>query len=320
METETSQHPERTPGADGRPARYGTPDPRDRRNSLSLGIVQFADRGAPADNLARTGELIREAAAAGAGVIVSPELVEGRYFCQSEDPQWFDRAVEAGTGAGFAAFEGWARELDVVLTYSFFERANQSYFNTLAVFDGARGCLGFYRKSHIPDGPGYEEKFYFNPGDTGFRVFETSRGRVGAAVCWDQWFPEAARLLALRGAECLLYPTAIGSEPEEPDVDTRDHWRRVMQGHAGANLIPLAASNRHGHEPGPAGGITFYGSSFIADPRGAVVAELPRDREGAAVAVFDRARLRRDRANWGFFRDRRPDLYGGLLSLDGSAS
>mgnify|MGYP006269635399 CR=1 FL=1 len=288
-------------------------------DGLALGVIQFADRGSPTANLDRAEELIREAAGRGARIIVSPELLETPYFCQGEDPDRFAEAVVAGEGPGFSRFEGLARELGVVLPYGFFERANQSYFNSLAVFDADRGCLGVYRKSHIPDGPGYEEKFYFNPGDTGFRVFETSHGRVGAAVCWDQWFPEAARCLALRGAECLLYPTAIGSEPEEPEMDSRDHWRRVMQGHAGANLVPVAASNRHGWEDGAAGGITFYGSSFIADPWGAVAAELPRDADGSAVAVFDRKKLRRDRANWGFFRDRRPDLYGGLLGFDGSA-
>ncbi len=277
----------------------------------------MADRGNPTVNLDRAEELIREGREKGAGVILTPELLETPYFCQREDPEWFARAEPAGEGTGFKRFAALAEELEVVLPYSFFERANQSYFNSLAVFDGRAGCLGVYRKSHIPDGPGYEEKFYFNPGDTGLRVFHTSRGVIGAAVCWDQWFPEAARLLTLRGAECLLYPTAIGSEPEEPETDSRNHWRRVMQGHAGANLIPVAASNRYGFEKGPTEGITFYGSSFIADPWGEIVEELPREGDGVAVHRFSRARLRKDRANWGFFRDRRPDLYRGLLSLDG---
>ena len=284
---------------------------------LSLGVVQFAHTGSLAGNLERVDELVRSAHAKGARIILTPELLDGPYFCQREDPKWFDAAVPAGEGEGFRRFEELSRELDVVLAYSFFERANQSYFNSLAVFDGARGCLGVYRKSHIPDGPGYEEKFYFNPGDTGFRVFDTSKGRVGAAVCWDQWFPETARILALKGAECLLYPTAIGSEPEEPGLDSRDHWQRVMQGHSGANLLPVVASNRYGWEDGPNGGVTFYGSSFITDSWGAKVKELPREGDGAAVVEFDRAQMQRDRANWGFFRDRRVDLYQSLLTLDG---
>jgi len=282
---------------------------------LALGVVQFAHQGSQKENLLLLEELTREAHRKGAGIIVLPELSDGPYFCQSEDPEWFELAMIAGEGEGFATFKRLSRELDIVLTYSFFERANQSYFNSLAVFDGARGCLGVYRKSHIPAGPGYEEKFYFNPGDTGLQVFETSKGRVGAAVCWDQWFPEVARILALKGAECLIYPTAIGSEPAEPEVDSRDHWRRVMQGHAGAYLIPVAASNRYGHEDGPEGGITFYGSSFITDPWGSIDSELSRSEDGVIVSVFDRAQLQKDRANWGFFRDRRPDLYQSILSL-----
>jgi len=294
-------------------------DSQENDLALSLGVVQFAHTGSTSGNLERAEALIREAHAGGARIILSPELLEGPYFCQREDPCWFDAAQQAGEGPGFALFERLSAELDAVLPYSFFERSNQSYFNSLALFDGKRGCLGIYRKSHIPDGPGYEEKFYFNPGDTGFRVFETSHGRVGVAVCWDQWFPETARILALKGAECLLYPTAIGSEPAEPGLDSRDHWRRVMQGHAGANLLPVVASNRHGLEEGPEGGITFYGSSFITDPWGALAGELPRDEDGVVVASFDRVQMGRDRANWGFFRDRRPDLYRDILSLDGKA-
>lgn len=277
----------------------------------------MSDKGTPEANLSVAERLIREARDQGARIILSPELLQTRYFCESENPDCFALAEPVGEGEGFRRFASLAAELDVVLTYSFFERANQSYFNSLALFDGSAGCQGVYRKSHIPDGPGYEEKFYFNPGDSGLKVYHTSKGAVGMAVCWDQWFPEAARLLALQGAECLLYPTAIGSEPAEPGTDSRDHWRRVMQGHSGANVIPVAASNRHGLEAGRAGGITFYGSSFITDPWGAITVELSRDEDGVIVQTFDRAQLRKDRANWGFFRDRRPDLYRGLLTLDG---
>jgi N-carbamoylputrescine amidase len=208
-----------------------------------------------------------------------------------------------------------ARELNVVLPVSFFERAGQAFFNTLAMIDADGAVLGVYRKAHIPDGPGYEEKYYFSPGDTGFRVFDTKAGRIGAGICWDQWFPECARALALQGAEILLYPTAIGSEPPPaPPLDSRHHWRRVMQGHAGANVMPLVASNRIGQE----GNITFYGTSFIAGPEGEILAELPEGKEGVITARFDLDALTLKRRSWGVFRDRRPDLYGALGKLDGA--
>jgi N-carbamoylputrescine amidase len=210
-----------------------------------------------------------------------------------------------------------AVELGVVLPVSFFERANNAYYNSLAMIDADGRCLGLYRKSHIPDGPGYQEKFYFNPGDTGFKVWRTRFGTIGAAVCWDQWFPEAARAMALQGAELLLYPTAIGSEPQNPALNSRDHWQRAMQGHAAANLMPLVASNRIGAEQGESCAITFYGSSFIADQTGAKVAEAGADERAVLTAAFDLDEIRAQRAAWGLFRDRRPDLYGPLLTLDG---
>jgi len=289
-------------------------------DELRLGFVQMSHGGSQTNNLTRVESLIRQAVNEGAKIIVSPELLEGPYFCQTEDSRYFDWAEEAGKGEGFALIEGLAKELDVVLTYSFFERAGQSYFNSLALFDADQGCKGIYRKSHIPGGPGYEEKFYFNPGDTGLRVFSTKWGRVGMAVCWDQWFPEVARILALQGAECLLYPTAIGSEPEVPDLDTCPYWMRVMQGHAAANRIPVVASNRYGKEVSSNGtGLVFYGSSFITDDWGEVVEKAPRKGDAIGVAVFSRSALQLERANWGFFRDRRPDLYGPLLTLDGKS-
>jgi N-carbamoylputrescine amidase len=176
--------------------------------------------------------------------------------------------------------------------------------------------IGVYRKSHIPDGPGYQEKYYFRPGDTGFKVWDTRFGRLGVGICWDQWYPEAARAMALMGAEALFYPTAIGSEPHDASLDTRDPWRRVMQGHSVANVMPVVAANRVGHEPGPAGGQTFYGSSFIADHRGELLEALDRQDEGVILATLDLDFLRTHRAAWGFFRDRRPDLYGGLCRGD----
>jgi N-carbamoylputrescine amidase len=199
-----------------------------------------------------------------------------------------------------------------------FERANQAHFNTVALVDADGSLAGIYRKSHIPDGPGYEEKFYFSPGDTGFRVFDTRFGRIGVGICWDQWFPEAARAMALKGAEILLYPTAIGSEPHDPTIDSHDHWQVTMRGHAGANLMPVAAANRIGVERAASGTeIAFYGSSFIADATGAVVAAAGCDGEAVLVAAFELDDLARRRAAWGLFRDRRPDLYGPLLGLDG---
>jgi N-carbamoylputrescine amidase len=198
-----------------------------------------------------------------------------------------------------------------------YERAGQARFNTVVMVDADGSVLGHYRKSHIPDGPGYTEKYYFSPGDTGFRVWDTAYGTIGVGICWDQWFPEAARSMALLGAEVLLYPTAIGTEPPDPTWDSSGHWQRVMQGHAGANLMPVVAANRVGREAGRTCEITFYGSSFIADNTGALVAEAGRDGEAVVIATFDREQLRTQRAAWGLFRDRRPELYGPILTLDG---
>ncbi|HTQ48633.1 MAG TPA: nitrilase-related carbon-nitrogen hydrolase, partial [Polyangiaceae bacterium] len=222
------------------------------------------------------------------------------------------RAVDADEAV--ARMRDVARELGVVIPVSFFERAGQAYFNSVAVLDADGSVLGTYRKSHIPDGPGYEEKFYFRPGDTGFRAWKTRHGTVGVGICWDQWFPESARAMMLLGAEVLLYPTAIGSEPHEPDLDTRDPWQRAMIGHAVSNVVPVVAANRIGTESGQ----RFYGSSFIADNRGDKVAELGRDDEGVVVASFDLDAMARTRASWGFFRDRRPDLYDVLSTADGA--
>ena len=266
-------------------------------------------------NVDRVVGLIEQAAADGANVILAPELFEGPYFPRTEDPADFARAQALdGDNQTLARLQALAKAHGVVLPYSFFEKAGPAYYNSLAMIDADGAVLGVYRKSHIPDGPGYEEKFFFRPGDTGFRVWSTRFGRIGVGICWDQWFPEAARAMALLGAELLLYPTAIGSEPEEPDVDTKDPWQRVMIGHAVANSLPVAAANRIGDEHGQ----VFYGSSFICDPRGDKVAELGRDDTGVVMHRFDREDLARRQAAWGFFRDRRPELYGVLLSADGS--
>ena len=277
-------------------------------SSLSIGIVQCALGDARETNVARIEGLVREAAGRGAKIILTPELFEGPYFPQSEDERAFDLAAPLDSHPGVTHMQALADELGVVLPVSFFERAGQAYYNSLVTIDADGKQLGMYRKSHIPDGPGYEEKFYFRPGDTGFRVWKTRYGSIGVGICWDQWFPEAARSMALQGAEVLLYPTAIGSEPDAPDEDSQAPWRRVMLGHAVANAMPVAAANRIGTEAS----LTFYGSSFICDQRGDLQSELGRDQEGVATASFDRDLLRRYRANWGFFRDRRPELYDRL--------
>jgi N-carbamoylputrescine amidase len=256
--------------------------------------------------------------AQGAQVIVLPELFATPYFCIEQNARHLQLAHSAADSPLLRRFGALARELAVVLPISFFERAGNVYFNSLAVFDTDGTQLGIYRKSHIPNGPGYQEKFYFTGGDTGFKVWKTHYGCLGVGVCWDQWFPEGARIMALQGAELLLYPTAIGSEPPPaPPVDSRLHWQRTQQGHAAANLMPLVAANRIGIEHSLLDStlsIRFYGSSFIADPSGALVAQAGQEQEEVISAAFDLDELRRARDNWFVFRDRRPDLYGPLVN------
>lgn len=286
--------------------------------SVTFAAAQFACSWDRAANIAKAKEMVRAAAAKGANVILLQELFETRYFCQDQSPDHFALAQPFEGNTLIAEMAALAGNLGVVLPVSFFERAGRAYFNSLAMVDADGTVLGLYRKSHIPDGPGYQEKYYFTPGDTGFKVWNARFGVLGCGICWDQWFPEEARAMALMGAEVLLYPTAIGTEPPPaPPVDSRDHWRRVMQGHAAANYVPLVASNRIGTEKGQASEMTFYGSSFIADPTGAIAAELCRTEEGFATATFDLDAVAKMRASWGLFRDRRPDLYGALLGHDG---
>jgi N-carbamoylputrescine amidase len=272
------------------------------------------------DNVAKAERLVRQAASGGAKIILIPELFEGEYFCKEHDAQHQQRAQTIDENPTIAHFQKVAAELNVVLPLSVYERAGNALFNTVVIVDADGSQMGVYRKSHIPDGPGYSEKFYFSPGDTGFRVWATRHGRIGVGICWDQWFPEAARAMALQGAECILYPTAIGSEPQEPTWDSSRHWQRVMQGHAAANLMPVMAANRIGREVQNTTEINFYGSSFIADNTGALVAEAGLDTEEVIHATFDRSALSTLRSSWGLFRDRRPELYGALLTLDGSDS
>lgn len=261
-------------------------------------------------NIAKTERFIREAAAKGAQVILPSELFQGPYFCTTQEEKWFATAHEARTHPCVTALQPVAKELGVVIPVSIYERDGPLYYNSVVILDADGAQLGVYRKSHIPDGPGYQEKYYFRPGDTGFKVWDTAHGRIGVGICWDQWFPEAARAMALAGAQVLFYPTAIGSEPHDASLDTREPWRRAMQGHAVSNVIPVVASNRIGTE---ASGQKFYGSSFIADHRGDLVQAFERGEEGVLTHSFDLDFLDTHRAAWGFFRDRRTDLYGGLV-------
>ena len=299
---------------------------------VMLAATQFACSWDLEANLDTAERLVREAAGRGAQIILLQELFATPYFCLTQDTRHFALAGAAERHPVIERFGRLAAELGVVIPVSFFERAGQAFFNSVAIVDADGAVLGVYRKSHIPDSGGYQEKYYFSPGDTGFRVWETAFARIGVGICWDQWFPESARCMALKGAEVLLYPTAIGSDPPPaPDDDSRDSWQLVQRGHAVANAMPLVAANRIGLETatlsgaGATGdgatsgevGIRFYGSSFIALPTGALLAEASRDSEEVITATVDLDAARYLREDWSFFRDRRPDLYRSLVSLDG---
>ncbi|GGX68214.1 N-carbamoylputrescine amidase [Saccharospirillum salsuginis] len=269
------------------------------------------------ENIAKAERLVRQAAEQGAQIILIQELFERCYFCQKQKEEYLRFATPVDENPAIRHFQNVAAELKVVLPISFFERANNAYYNSVAIIDADGSNLGIYRKTHIPDGPGYSEKFYFTPGDTGFKVWDTAYARIGVGICWDQWFPETARSMALMGAELLFYPTAIGTEPQDSTIDSRDHWQLTQQGHAAANLTPYIACNRIGKEFEGDQDITFYGSSFIANELGQKVAELGRDEEGVLVHTFDLDEVAATRHAWGIFRDRRPDLYGPILTKDG---
>lgn len=270
-----------------------------------------------AENIQKAEGLVRQAAKKGANIILLQELFETPYFCQKEKSDYYVYATELERNQAINHFKEIAKELQVVLPISFYEKKNYARYNSLAVIDADGEILGRYRKSHIPDGPGYEEKFYFNPGDTGFKVWNTRYGKIGVGICWDQWYPEAARCMALLGAEILFYPTAIGSEPQDSTIDSKDHWQTCMLGHAASNLMPVIASNRVGLEEDENSSITFYGSSFIAGAQGNKVVEANRTEETVIVAEFDLDQLETQRIEWGIFRDRRPDLYKIITSYDG---
>jgi N-carbamoylputrescine amidase len=262
-------------------------------------------------NLDKVEALVCDAAKENAQVILPPELFQGIYFPTKQDPKWFETAYGVGDHPCVRALQRLAESLDVVIPISFFEKDGPRYYNSVAIADGE--ILGVYRKSHIPDGPGYQEKYYFRPGDTGFKAWKTKYGMIGVGICWDQWYPEAARALVIEGAEVLFYPTAIGSEPYDESLDTHKSWQRAMQGHAVANAVPLVAANRIGVEDNDGVTQKYYGHSFIANHTGEIVAELGETDEGVIVAQFDLDAIAHYRADWGFFRDRRTDLYGKSL-------
>ena len=257
-------------------------------------------------------KLVRKAAAEGANIILLQELFETPYFCQKQKFEYFDLAKLLSENAAVKRFTEVAKELQVVLPISFYEKAGNTAFNTIAIIDADGTILGTYRKTHIPDGLPYAEKFYFTPGDTGFKVWKTKYADIGVGICWDQWFPEAARSMALLGAELLFYPTAIGSEPTL-NIDSKPHWQHAMQGHAAANIMPVIASNRIGTETDDESSMTFYGSSFIADQTGTIVEEADRETESVLVHEFDLDAIAQMRREWGVFRDRRPEMYGTLM-------
>ncbi len=295
---------------------------RRKPRPVTVAAVQMSCTWDADRNIARAEQLVRDAAARGAQIILLPELFEAPYFCIEQDVRHLHLARSVADNRAVRHFSGVARELGVVLPISFFEHAGQAYYNSIAIIDADGSNLGLYRKSHIPNGPGYQEKTYFSPGDTGFKVWNTRFARIGVGICWDQWFPETSRSMALLGAELLFFPTAIGSEPPPAlPVHSRDHWQRTQQGHAAANLTPLIASNRYGLErslQNPDGlYIRFYGSSFIADPMGAKIAEAPEEGDAVLTATFDLDETAQLRDNWFVFRDRRPELYGPIASLDG---
>jgi N-carbamoylputrescine amidase len=288
---------------------------------VTVAATQMAISWDSPKNLDKAEKLIRQAAEQGADIILIQELFETPYFCIEQQAKHFELASSLEENYSVRRFRQLARELKVVLPFSWFEKVNRVFFNSVAMVDADGEILGVYRKTHIPNGPGYQEKHYFSPGDTGFKVWGTRYGKVGVGICWDQWFPESARCMALMGAEILMYPTAIGSEPPPaPPLDSCGHWQRVMQGHAGANVMPLVASNRIGTEVATVdknSSITFYGSSFIADHTGAKVKEANRSDEQILVHTFDLEEIRKYRESWGVFRDRRPKSYAPISTLDG---
>ncbi len=287
-------------------------------NQLTVAATQMACSWNSGETIERADTLVRQAAAKGAQIILLQELFQTPYFCLEEHTKYLKLANPLEQDRAINHFKSVAAELNVVLPISYFERCGLATYNSLAIIDADGSVLSNYRKTHIPQAPGYEEKYYFSPGDTGFKAVQTKYARLGCGICWDQWFPETARCLTLMGAELLMFPTAIGSEPGHADLDSSGHWRRTMQGHAAANIIPLVASNRVGSETDGATTTTFYGTSFIADHTGAILAEANRVDETFIVATFDMDHVDEYRKTWGVFRDRRPEMYATLDTLGGT--
>lgn len=280
---------------------------------IAVAAIQSTFSADMMENLDKVEALICDAAAQNAQVILPPELFQGIYFPTQQDPKWFETAYPAAEHPCVRTLQKIAKSLNVVIPISFFEKDGPHYYNSVAIADADGEILGVYRKSHIPDGPGYQEKYYFRPGDTGFKSWKTKHAVIGVGICWDQWYPEAARAMVLEGAELLFYPTAIGSEPDDPGLDTHKRWQRAMQGHAVANAVPIVAANRIGMEDNDGVTQSYYGHSFIADQTGELVAKFGDTDEGVLVARFDLDEIARYRAEWGFFRDRRTDLYGKII-------
>ncbi len=279
------------------------------KRAITVAAIQTSYGHDMTANIAKTEGFVREAAKRGADVILPSELFQGIYFPTRQDPKWFATAYPLSEHPCVLALKALAKELKVVIPISFFEKDGPRYYNSVAIADADGEILGVYRKSHIPDGPGYQEKYYFRPGDTGFKAWKTRAGTIGVGICWDQWYPESARAMVLQGADLLFYPTAIGSEPYDLSLDTHKQWQRVMQGHAVANAVPVVAANRIGVEENDGATQSYYGHSFIADHLGELVASFGETEEGVLVHSFDLAEIARYRAEWGFFRDRRTDLY-----------
>ena len=285
---------------------------------VTVAATQMACSNDTDKNVSNAEKLVRQAASKGAQIILIQELFESQYFCMDQKEELFELSKPFDNHPTIKKFSELAKELKVVLPVSFFEKANRAHYNSVAIVDADGSILGKYRKSHIPDGPGYQEKFYFNPGDTGFKVWNTKYAKIGVGICWDQWFPEAARSMVLNGAELLLYPTAIGGEPEDDGFDSSDMWQRAMIGHAASNQTPVIASNRIGTEKGIDIENYFYGRSFVTNHTGDKIAEGSRDREEVLIGKINLSEAETLRNVWGVFRDRRPELYKGLLNLDGS--
>jgi N-carbamoylputrescine amidase len=282
--------------------------------TITVAAIQSSFGHDMAANIAKIEGFVREAVKRGAQLVLAPELFQSIYFPTKQDPKWFETAKPAAEHPSVRALQRLAKELGVVIPISFFEKDGPRYYNSVAIADAGGEILGLYRKSHIPDGPGYQEKYYFRPGDTGFKAWKTRASTIGVGICWDQWYPEAARAMMLQGAEILFYPTAIGSEPYDLSLDTHARWQRAMQGHAVTNAVPVVAANRIGVEQNDGATQSYYGHSFIADHTGELIASFGDKEEGVLVASFDLAEIERYRAEWGFFRDRRTDLYAKSIT------